>query len=75
METHGRVRAGDLEVEVHCDTKQLDDAITKVTLLIELGTRAQELGVLPAGAMVVPAILASAHQKKVSRRRLLGFWR
>ena len=73
METHGRIRAGDLEVEVHCDTRQLDEAIAKVTRLIELGTRAQELGVLPAGAMVVPAVLASASRQKISRRNLIRF--
>jgi hypothetical protein len=66
----GRVRAGDVEVEIHCDSSQLDAAIAKMDVLIAKASKAKALGVLPTGMLI--ASVAHGVTSRVSRRDLLG---
>lgn len=63
-----RVRAGALEVEVHCDTSELDSALAKIQLLVERTERLQRLGVEVPGLLVATSLVASP--RKFSRRSL-----
>ena len=69
------VRAGQLEVKVHCDSSQLDSALEKLDLLIKKAEQAQALGAVPDGTVLTASILgiaAASTTKRVSRRGLLG---
>jgi hypothetical protein len=77
----GRVRCGELEVEIHCDTHELDAAIAKLDTLLTKATQAQEHpfvmahGVLPAGMLAVGLASRTGVTRKISRRRLFDFLR
>jgi len=68
-DVNGRIRAGEVEIEIHCDTTQLDEALRKMELLIAKATQAQSLGVLPMG--ILAGVIAGS-PRRLTRRSLFG---
>ena len=64
----------DLRVEIRCDTTELDAAIEKMNILIQLATRAKEVGVNVNLLEVTVGVGMAAviANPRVSRRALFG---
>lgn len=69
-DVNGRIRAGEVEIEIHCDSTQLDEALRKMELLITKAEHAKSLGVLPMG--ILAASLAGS-PRQLTRRSLVCF--